>query len=230
MTEPLSSSPPAHEQAQALLAGGGDVIGLLGRRAGLQTASALSELDRISKTSVDLMDVNVRLVPLISSFKRVKGRQKWWHWFSGDTLEQDVFSAASQQEIQTLAGQGEQARTRLLELVTVFQSQRALMGKELALLDLDIAAGRLMLTSPYAHACRQAGLDSEGMSRLSRRVANLEASALATRLTQAQYQVAVTHARTVADRFSEIHTLLLPIWEQAMGFEFFARRLSVHAP
>ena len=228
MTEPLS--PSAHAQAQALLAGGGDVISLLGRRAGLQTASALSELDRISKTSGDLMDVNVRLVPLISSFRRVKGRRKWWHWFSGDTLEQEVFFAATQQEIQALAGQGEQARIRLLELVAVFQSQRALMGKELALLDLDIAAGRLMLTSPYAQACRQAGLDSEGMGRLSRRVANLEASAVATRLTQAQYKVAVTHARTVADRFSEIHTLLLPIWEQAMGFELFARRLSAHEP
>ena len=228
MTEPLS--PSAHAQAQALLAGGGDVISLLGRRAGLQTASALSELDRISKTSGDLMDVNVRLVPLISSFRRVKGRRKWWHWFSGDTLEQEVFFAVTQQEIQALAGQGEQARIRLLELVAVFQSQRALMGKELALLDLDIAAGRLMLTSPYAQACRQAGLDSEGMGRLSRRVANLEASAVATRLTQAQYKVAVTHARTVADRFSEIHTLLLPIWEQAMGFELFARRLSALEP
>lgn len=228
MTEPLS--PSAHAQAQALLAGGGDVISLLGRRAGLQTASALSELDRISKTSGDLMDVNVRLVPLISSFRRVKGRRKWWHWFSGDTLEQEVFFAATQQEIQALAGQGEQARIRLLELVAVFQSQRALMGKELALLDLDIAAGRLMLTSPYAQACRQAGLDSEGMGRLSRRVANLEASAVATRLTQAQYKVAVTHARTVADRFSEIYTLLLPIWEQTMGFELFARRLSALEP
>ena len=176
------------------------------------------------------MDVNVRLLPLISSFRRVKGRRKWWHWFSGDTLEQEVFFAATQQEIQALAGQGEQARIRLLELVAVFQSQRALMGKELALLDLDIAAGRLMLTSPYAQACRQAGLDSEGMGRLSRRVANLEASAVATRLTQAQYKVAVTHARTVADRFSEIYTLLLPIWEQTMGFELFARRLSALEP
>ena len=228
MTEPLSSL--AHAQAQALLAGGGDVIGLLGRRAGLLTASALSELDRRSTTSAGLMAVNVRLIPLISSFRRVKGRQKWWRWFSGDALEQEVFFAATQQEIQALAGQGEQARARLLELVVVFQSQRALMGKELALLDLDIAAGQLILTAPYAQACRQAGLDSEGMGRLSRRVANLEASAVATRLTQAQYQVAMGHARTVADRFSEIHTLLLPIWEQAMGFELFARRLSAHEP
>lgn len=220
----------AQARARAILSSGEDVIGQLGQRAGAQTASALSELDRISQTSADLMAVNVRLIPLVSSFKRVRGRQRWWHWFSGNLLEQDVFFAATQQEIQTLAAQGEQARLRLLDLVQVFQSQRALMDKELQLLDLDIEAGRLMLAPSHAQACRQAGLDAEALGRLSRRVANLEASAVATRLTQAQYKVAMAHARTVMDRFSEIYTLLLPIWEQAMGFELFARRLSPDEP
>lgn len=227
MTEPMVS---AEQRAQAILSGGGDVIYQLGQRTAVQMADALGELDRISQTSADLMGVNLRLVPLLSSFKRVTGRQKWWHWFNGSSLEQDVFSAATQQEIQALAAQGEQARLRLLELIEVFASQRALMDQELALLDLDIAAGRLMLSSAYAEACRQAGLDSDGLNRLSRRLANLETSAVATRLTQAQYKVAITHATTVVDRFSEIYTLLLPIWEQAMGFELFARRLGAHQP
>lgn len=227
MTDPRLA---AQERAHAILAGGDDVIHQLGRRAGAQTASALGELDRISQTSSDLMAASVRLVPLISSFKHTGGRQKWWRWFSGEALEQEVFFATTQQEIQALAAQGEQARIHLLELIKVFESQRALMGQELALLELDIAAGQLMLTPGYAQPCRQAGLDAETLNRLSRRVANLEASAVATRLTQAQYKMAVTHANTVVDRFAEIYTLLLPIWEQAMGFELFARRLAAHKP
>jgi hypothetical protein len=227
MTDPRLA---AQERAHALLASGGDVIHQLGRRAGAQTASALAELDRISLTSSELMAASVRLVPLISSFKRSPGRRKWWHWFTGELLEQEVFFAATQQEIQALAARGEQARIHLLEMIDALESQRALMSKELTLLEIDIAAGQLMLTPGHAQACRQAGLDAEALSRLSRRIANLEASAVATRLTQAQYKVAVTHAHTVVDRFAEIYTLLLPIWEQAMGFELFARRLAAHKP
>ena len=225
MTDPRLA---AQERAHALLTGGGDVIHQLGRRAGAQSASALAELDRISLTSSELMATSVRLVPLVSSFKRVRGRQKWWHWFTGKQLEQEVFFAATQQEIQALAAQGEQARIQLLDMIGALESQRALMSKELALLETDIAAGQLMLTPGYAQACGQAGLDAEALNRLSRRIANLEASAVATRLTQAQYKVAVTHANAVVDRFAEIYTLLLPIWEQAMGFELFARRLAAH--
>lgn len=223
MTDPLAS---ARARAQALLAGGGDVIHQLGRRAGAHSASALAELDRISLASSELMEASTRLVPLISSFKRSRGRRKWWHWFTGEQLEQEVFFAETQQEIQALAARGEQARIHLLDMIAALESQRVLMSKELALLETDIAAGQLLLTPGQAQACRQAGLDAEGLSRLSRRVANLEASAVATRLTQAQYKVAVTHANAVVDRFAEIYTLLLPIWEQAMGFELFARRLA----
>ena len=111
-------------------------------------------------------------------------------------------------------------------LIRALLDDRTRIDREVAQLERDIELGQLLLSDKYARLRVATGEPEDTWQRLSRRVGNLQAIATALQLTQAKYGVAIEHSRTVADRFDEIRTLLMPIWYQRMGFKLFARRLE----
>lgn len=218
----------ASQRAAELLSYGTNAVDELGRRAGSDAADALKLLDAISENTSQLLDVNQRLVPLMTSFQRQASKHKLWRWFTGEQLEHEVFLHDVSKQIENLVETGQQGHAGMGKQVQLLTTQYKLMGTEIELLESDIEAGRLLASPGYAAQRLAAGLSEEDMARLARRTANLETMAIATQLTRAQYQVAIQHAKSVSDRYREIRTLLLPIWKQAVGFDLFSRRVSTH--
>lgn len=209
-----------------LLAFGNAAVDEIGRRAGNDAASALALLESISESTSGLLSVNLRLVPLMTSFQRSTGKNKWLRWFTGEQLEQEVFFADVCKQIEALAEDGQAGHAAMKNHVQQLTTQFKLMGTEIELLEADIAAARLLASPAYADQRAESGIGSDDLARLIRRTANLEAMVTATQLTRAQYQVAIQHAKSVSDRYREIRTLLLPIWKQSVGFDLFSRRVS----
>ncbi len=216
------------QRAKELLSHGAAAADELGHRAGTDAADALKLLEEISGSTSELLDVNLRLVPLMSAFQRRGGKHKWLRWFTGEELEQDVFFDDVRDQIQALVDKGQQGKTAMERQVKVLSDQYRLMETEIALLESDIEAARLLASPAYAAQRQATGISEEDLARLLRRIGNLEAMATATQLTRAQFQVAIQHAKSVLDRYREIRTLLLPIWKQAVGFDLFSRRVSPH--
>lgn len=216
----------AAQRAAELLAHGSAAVDELGRRG--DAADALELLETISAGTSALLQVNLKLVPLMTSLQRQRGKKQAWRWFTGETLEYDVLFQDKRRQIEELAVTGQREHAHMAEQVTRLATQRALMSTEIALLEADLAAAGLLVSPAYAARRQAAGLDDEDLARLVRRSGNLEAMANATRLTQAQFGIAIEHAKTVADRYREIRTLLLPIWKQSVGFDLFSRSVSDH--
>lgn len=216
----------AVQRAAELLSFGTNAVDELGRRAGSDAADALKLLEAISLNTSQLLDVNLRLVPLMTSFQRQASKHKLWRWFTGEQLEHEVFLHDVSKQIEQLVETGQQGHAGMRKQVELLKTQYRLMGTEIELLESDIEAARLLASPGYAAQRLVAGMSDEDMARLARRTSNLEATATATQLTRAQYQVAVQHAKSVSDRYLEIRTLLLPIWKQAVGFDLFSRRVN----
>lgn len=217
----------AKSRAQELLALGLGAVEDLGRRSGEDAADALNLLEGISASTSELLSVNQRLVPLISSFQGQNGRRSFLGWFSGEELKQDVFFDDVCKQIEELSQSGQGGHERMAKQVQDLTLQYKLMATEIALLELDIEAGHLLVSSAYHTQLEEAGFTQDDVMRLIRRIGNLESMLTAVQLTRAQYLVAIQHARSIADRYHEIRTLLLPIWKQRMGFDLFSRRVNV---
>lgn len=218
----------AEQRAAELLSFGANAIDELGRRAGSDAADALKLLEAISLSTSQLLEVNLRLLPLMTSFQRQASKHKWWRWFTGEQLQHEVLLHDVSKQIEQLVETGQQGHAGMRKQVELFKTQFRLMGTEIELLESDIDAGRLLASPGYAAQRLAAGLSDEDMARLARRISNLEATVTATQLTRAQYQVAIQHAKSVSDRYREIRTLLLPIWKQTVGFDLFSRRVNAH--
>ena len=214
------------KRAEELLALGKSAVTDLGRKAGSNAADALKLLEDISGSTGTLMDVNQKLIPLITNFKDQSKKPSWWCWFTGEQLEKDVFFERTRLSIENLIEAGQQADVNMHKHAQALRNQQKLMAIEVKLLELDIKAGHLLTSSAYAFQLIEANLIDEELDRLIRRISNLEAMATATSLTQAQYAVASQHAVTVSDRYHEIRNLLLPIWKQNMGFDLFSRQVA----
>lgn len=194
-------------------------------------ADALRHLDEASAVTVALHEINTRLVPLMQSFRTLpRDHRRWWYWFTGEALEQELLFGRNCAEVERLALDG-MARARETDgHIGLLEQECEAMRGQLQSLELEIAAGRLMLAPAAAERLERHGFGSEDRARLSRRLGNLEALSTALHLTQAQYGVAITHAQAVCDRFEEVHRLLLPIWKQRLGFELFSQRVSNPSP
>ncbi|WP_054773216.1 hypothetical protein [Methylogaea oryzae] len=237
--ESLSAAPPsgsamqtfeagtaAKTRAETLLAMGTRAIDELGKQAGEQSADALKLLDGISASTANLQQVSTALMPLMTKFRTVSGLRRLWQWFTGELLEREVFFPTVCGQIEQLAGQGESGDLELADQSRLLLEHAVAMEEHIRQLELDIEAGRLMLSPEATQRREAAGFDPHEHARLSRRLGNLEAMATALRLTQAQFKVAVEHAQAVSDRFKEVRVLLLPIWKQRMGFELFSQRVT----
>lgn len=222
------STDPALVAARAaeLLAMGGAAADALGRRAGNEADQALAVLEGIGASTSDLHQVNLRLVPLMASLQRDSGKHKWWRRFTGAQLEYDLNFDGMRREIEGLAATGKEDQADMARASERLRKQYDLMALELRLLEIESAAARLLASPAWAAQRAQAGFGDDELARLARRAANLEAMATATQLTRAQFKVAIQHARTVADRYREIQTLLLPIWRQSVGFDLFSRQTN----
>ncbi len=221
---------PAQAAARAteLLAYGANAVDEIGRRAGADAADALKFLEGISASTGTLLQVNLRLVPLMTSFQQQRGKNKLWRWFTGQALEYDVLFQDMRTQIEQLAATGQHEHAGMANQVKLLATQYKLMHTEIKLLETDIAAARLLASPAYAGERLAAGIGEDDLARLVRRSSNLEAMASATQLTQAQFKLAIEHAKTVSDRYREIRTLLLPIWKQSVGFDLFSRSVSDH--
>jgi hypothetical protein len=212
-------------RAGELLTHGAGLVEEIGRRAGADAADALEMLETISESTSRLLEVNLRLVPLMTSLQRQRSGSRMFRWFTGEQLEYDVRLRDVRDEIEQLAADGQRSHAGMEKQMHFLVEQHRLMGTELELLETDIAAGHLLASPEYAAQRRAAGVGADDLARLTRRTGNLEAMATATQLTRAQFVVAIQHAISVADRYQEIRTLLLPIWKQAIGFDLFSRRV-----
>lgn len=209
-----------------LLTQGSACIDALGRRSGNEANDAFALLEAASAHASVLLEVNLRLVPLMSALQRHGSKYRWWRWFSGESLEQDVFSDKVRQEIDDLAHKGQQNYADMARQVQFLAAQQKAMSTEIALLEAEIAAAKLLASPDFASQRARAGINDDDLARLIRRTNNLGAMATATLLTQTQFKVAIEHAKTVADRYREIRSLLLPLWKQSVGFDLFSRRVS----
>ncbi|MES2536341.1 MAG: hypothetical protein V4632_10770 [Pseudomonadota bacterium] len=214
------------ERAAEMLSCGAGAVEEIGRRAGADAADALKLLEAVSGSASQLLKVNLQLVPLMTSLQRHRSKYKWWRWFTGEQLEQEVFFTDVCKQIEILAEQGQGGHAGMATQIALLTAQHQLMGTEIELLEADIEAARLLASPAYAGHCRRAGLDRDDLARLVRRTSNLESMVTATRLTRVQYQVAIQHAKSVSDRYGEIRSLLLPIWKQSVGFDLFSHRVS----
>lgn len=214
------------KRAEELLALGSRAVDELGRRAGEDSADALRLLDGISASTANLQQVSTALLPLMTKFRPISGWKRLWQWFIGESLERGVFFPTVCGQIERLAEQGVTGDEELADQSKLLLDHARAMEEQIRQLEIEVEVGRLMLSPAAARQRADAGFDTHEHARLSRRVGNLESMATALRLTQAQFKVAVEHARAVSDRFQEVRVLLLPIWKQRMGFELFAQRVT----
>jgi len=223
---PSSASPPpdaSSERIRAFLRDPEAGIDALGRVAGAGRA-ALDLLDRVSESHTRLGELNQDLIPLIARFREPGTGGRLWRWFTGAQLEQELSFGHVYAQIEASAELGVIESATLRELGEEMERDIVRLDGDIAAIEADVALGRTVASERYQRLRALTGRDAETWQRLSRRVANLEATATALRLTQQQYRLAIEHGRTVASRFDEIHTLLIPIWYQRMGFSLFARR------
>ncbi len=222
---PPAPAPPAAVRARAFLLAPRDHIDALGRIDGAGR-DTLALLDEISQSTRRLSELNQGLLPLIDRFREPGQTRRWWRWFTGEELQRELSFGNVCREIEACAEGGVEETKTMRRLIGALTDDRARIERERAQLEHDIELGTLLLSQKYARLRAATGEPEETWQRLSRRVGNLQAIATALQLTQAQYGVAIEHARTVAERFDEIKTLLMPIWYQRMGFKLFARRLA----
>ena len=81
------------------------------------------------------------------------------------------------QEIEALANHGQQYHSRITEQISIFRTQYKLMATEIALLESDIQAGHLLASPNHETQRREAGITQSDLTRLIRRVSNLESMA-----------------------------------------------------
>jgi hypothetical protein len=169
------------------------------------------------------------LVPMIESFRTPNNmRRLLWQRFTGEALEREVTYLHACQQLEATAtrakalmGRVELLRHGLMAEVSVTRAHEAWLNEVVAL-------GQAALSPAHALARDAAAFARvpDYWSRFSRRVDNLNALQTTLQLSVQQLLLADTQAQTVMDRYSEMVTVLLPLWRQRMGFELFSKSLD----
>lgn len=212
-------------RVQELLADPGQAASRLGTSASARDGM-LHLLERAGAASSHLRQVNEQLLPLVGALKVPGKVGRWWRWFTGVELENEMTFPAASRQIETFARDGLADSGGLAGLLDHLTTEDRLLKAELEAMEIDLQAARFLLGKAPAGAAFQESAGAEGVERLARKLANLEALLTALQLTRAQYRVAAQHAKEMLERFEDIKTLLVPLWYQRMGFELFSQRVK----
>ena len=216
---------PLDQRVQALLSDPQGASRQLGTLVGTGD-NALRILHETSESSQRLRQHNATLLPLLANLKTSSKAGRWWRWFTGVELEREITFDAVCAQIETSAESGIDETDTLAQLVDNLRDEHKALGADLAALELDMQAGKVLLGTGDDAAKFSAAVGPDGLDRFARKLANLSAMLTALQLTRAQYLVAMQHAKEMLDRFDEIKTLLVPLWYQRMGFELFSHRVK----
>lgn len=188
--------------------------------------ATLALVDASTRAAQALQSVNTRLVPLVERMGRTVERgpvQRWWAWFTGEQLEQQVMFEAVCAEIRQLAVSGQQLCDRLAVIVADLREEQEQSRRSLRALELDIAAATQLLDGPEA-ASFAAALPVDELHVFQRKAANLQPMQAALQLTVSQQVMAIEQAQQLRQHFDSVRNLLLPLWYQRLGFELFTDR------
>jgi hypothetical protein len=192
----------------------------------------LRELGRLAQAEdqpFDAQAVTERLVPMIDSFRRPKGSvTRWRQKFTGLALERDLsfWHACSQLEASVRSGQDWVPRVH--HYAHNLQLERHAVKAQAQWLAQVVQVAQQALQPQYAEHRRAPAFADENdyWPRFARRADNLNALHNAMLLNAEQMKLAQAQARAVLDRFSEVVTVLMPLWRQQLGFELFAKQFS----
>lgn len=152
--------------------------------------------------SMNALVVSLRRVDV----DRVNRRQGWWHRFTGADLE-----ARLELEVAAHCLGGDMRRASAKAAAA--RRVRGAMRADLPRLD---AAQRVheALSDATAAFLQDAPASDTVVTRLQRRLGNLEALQASNRLVRAQMELAVDHLDGLLDRFADIEQLLFPLWQR----------------
>jgi hypothetical protein len=196
---------------------------------GAQTTTGratLTALDDISKSTQAITQFNHQLIPLIEKFRTPDKRTHVWRRFTGSALEHEVLFASMCAEVEAIAELAIHEVESLTKHIEQLEREGKLIERDMQTIDDAINVGQQIASDRYKPLRVASRCNEDFVERLLRRLANLEMMANSLKLSNAQFAVAADHSRSVILRFKDIHTLLMPIWYQRMGFELFSRRVS----
>jgi hypothetical protein len=196
---------------------------------GAQTSTGrttLTALDEISKSTKAITDFNHQLIPLIEKFRTPNRRTHFWRRFTGSALEHEILFASMCAEVEAIAELAIHEVDALTKHIDRLEQEGLQIEHDLQTIESAIGVGQQVASDRYKPLRIAARCAEDFVDRLMRRLANLEMMANSLKLSNAQFSVAAEHSRSVILRFKDIHTLLMPIWYQRMGFELFSRRIS----
>jgi hypothetical protein len=166
------------------------------------------------------------LVPMIESFRAPSNsRRLLWQRFTGEALEREVTYVHACQQLEATASRAKALTSRVELLRHGLMAEVATTRAHEGWLNDVVGLGQAALGPEHA-AAREASAFArvpDYWSRFSRRVDNLNALQTTLQLSVQQLLLADTQAQTVMDRYSEMVTVLLPLWRQRMGFELFSK-------
>jgi hypothetical protein len=196
---------------------------------GSQTSTGratLTALDDISKSTQAITQFNHQLIPLIEKFRTPDKRTHFWRRFTGSALEHEILFASMCAEVEAIAELAIHEAESLTKHIEQLEREGQLIERDMQTIDDAINLGQQVASDRYKPLRVASKCNEDFVDRLLRRLANLEMMANSLKLSNAQFAVAADHSRLVILRFKDIHTLLMPIWYQRMGFELFSRRVS----
>jgi hypothetical protein len=196
---------------------------------GAQTSTGratLTALDDISKSTQAITQFNHQLIPLIEKFRTPDKRTHFWRRFTGSALEHEVLFASMCAEVEAIAELAIHEVESLTKHIEQLEREGHLIERDMRTINHAINLGHQVASDRYKPLRVASRCNEDFVDRLLRRLANLEMMANSLKLSNAQFAVAADHSRSVILRFKDIHTLLMPIWYQRMGFELFSRRVS----
>jgi hypothetical protein len=177
----------------------------------------------------NLARVTERLVPMIDSFRRPKGAAtRWWQKFSGQALERDLNFWHACSRLEATVKSGQDLVPKVHEHAHHLQRERHAAKAQAQWLAQVVLVAQKALQPQYAEH-RQAPAfaeENDYWPRFARRADNLNALHSALLLNAEQMKLAQAQARAVLDRFTEVMTVLMPLWRQQVGFELFAKQFS----
>lgn len=185
--------------------------------------------DAANSPVTQLARTTEQLVPMIDSFRRPKdGAAHWWQRFTGQALERELTFWHACTQLEATAQRGQHLLPQLRNFADSMERERQQALAEAAWLAQVTAVGQQAL-QPRFEVYRQSPAFADQPDywpRFARRLDNLNALHSSALLSAEQIKLAQSQANAVQDRFSEVLTVLLPLWRQRAGFELFSKQLA----
>jgi hypothetical protein len=184
---------------------------------------AMQLLGNLGQASTNMQELNERLLGLVKALGIRSHKRNWWTRLTGADLLREAsrnnLAADVAQTREFCEEQGVALKTLRETMVAQVQALR----RQAAQLDNQATIAAALLGNSEDAARLQAQLGHHDMTRLSKRVDNTRVVVTALGLTASQCELSAGQAQTLQDRFEEIKTVLLPIWQQRLSFENLAQ-------